>query len=128
MKEDTLKTVGVWAFLGGVVLALIVGLVTGFMQLEPGVMGLISGFMVVLGLVVGALNVTDKEVNSFIIAAIGMAVGSSALAGMGAILSASALTAVAGKMIQTAFTVFGTFVAGAVFVPAIKSVYRLSKD
>jgi hypothetical protein len=38
------------------------------------------------------------------------------------------LTAVAGKMIQTAFTVFGTFVAGAVFVPAIKSVYRLSKD
>lgn len=128
MKEDTLKTVGVWAFLGGVVLAMVVGLVTGFMQLDSSAMGLVSGFMVVLGLIVGALNVTDKEVNSFIIAAIGMSVGSSALAGMGAILSASALTAVAGKMIQTAFTVFGTFVAGAVFIPAIKSVYRLSKD
>ena len=118
--EDTMKKVGVWAFLVGVVLALVAGVLASNLA---GYMGLISTSMVILGLVVGALNVSEKEVQGFIIAAIGMATGSIAIANLGVLLGGSF-----GGMIETAFRVFGVFVAGAVFVPALKAVYRISKD
>ena len=57
--KDTMKTVGVWAFMVGVVLALIAGVLASNLS---AYMGLISIVMVVLGLVVGALNISDKEV------------------------------------------------------------------
>ena len=128
MSKESLKKLGIYAFLGGVVIALVVGVVTGFMSLNSGTMGLVSGVMVVLGLIVGILNITDKEITSFIIAAIGLSVGSGALAGLGTILVATPATALVGGMLQTAFTIFGTFVAGAVFIPALKAVYKISKD
>jgi len=86
-------------------------------------MGTISTIMVILGLVVGLLNITDKEVNSFIIAAIGLATGSIAIANLGSLLPGPM-----GGMVRTAFSVFSVFVAGAVFIPALKAVYRISKD
>jgi hypothetical protein len=118
--EDTMKKVGVWAFMVGVVLALIAGVLASSLATY---MGLISTTMVVLGLVVGALNISEKEVTGFIIAAVGLATGSIAIANLGGLLGGSL-----GGMLETAFRVFGVFVAGAVFVPALKAVYRISKD
>jgi hypothetical protein len=126
--KDTMQTVGVWAFIAGIVIALIVGLIAGITGMSNQAIGLWAGIMVLLGLVVGALNVTDKEVNSFIIAAIGMSIGAVALKDMGALLSATQATASMGKMLTVGFSIFGTFVAGAVFIPAVKAVYKLSKD
>jgi hypothetical protein len=128
MKGTTLKTFGVWAFICGVVLALLVGIAAAFMQMDMSTLGLVSGIMVVLGIVVGVLNITEKEVTNFIIAAIGLTTGSAVLVSLGTIFAANPLTAVLGKMMQVAFTVFGTFVAGAVFIPALKAVYEISKD
>ncbi len=128
MAKKNMEKVGAYAFLGGVALALLVGVITAFADIDAGTMGLITGIMVLLGLVVGALNITDEEVNSFIIAAIGLSVGSASLAALGSLLSASAATQVVGDIVRTAFTVFGTFVAGAVFIPALKAVYRISSD
>ena len=118
--KDTMKTVGVWAFMVGVVLALIAGVLASNLA---SYMGVISTAMVVLGLVVGALNIDDKEVTGFIIAAIGLATGAVAIANLGVLLGGAL-----GGMLETAFRVFGVFVAGAVFVPALKAVYRISKD
>lgn len=128
MKDSTLKTVGVWAFICGVVLALLVGIIAAFMQIDASLLSLISGVMVVLGIVVGILNITEKEVTNFIIAAVGLTTGSAVLVTLGQLFAQTALTAVLGKMMQVAFTVFGTFVAGAVFIPALKAVYEISKD
>jgi hypothetical protein len=33
-----------------------------------------------------------------------------------------------GTVLVNTFTIFGVFVAGAVFIPALKAVYRLSRD
>jgi hypothetical protein len=118
--KDNMKKVGVWAFMIGVILALIAGVLASNLS---GYMGLISTVMVVLGLIVGALNISDKEVTSFIIAAIGLATGSIAIANLGTLLGGTL-----GGMLETAFRVFGVFVAGAVFVPALKAVYKISKD
>ena len=120
MEAITLKKIGVWAFIGGIVLALIAGLAASGMT---PYMGLISTIMAVLGLLVGLLNINDEEVTPFVIAAIGLATGSVVLANLGALLGGKV-----GGIVETAFRVFGVFVAGAVFVPALKAIYKLAKD
>jgi hypothetical protein len=122
MAKSTMKTVGVWAFIIGVVVALLVGVLAAFGNVGD-MLGTISIVMAVLGLIVGILNITESEVNSFIIAAIGLATGSLTIAQLGSILPAGI-----GSGVMQAFSVFGVFVAGAVFMPALKSVYKLSKD
>jgi hypothetical protein len=121
-KMGLMKKVGVWAFMLGVFMALFVGVVTAFLNAES-YMGLISAIMVLLGIIVGMLNISEKEVSGFIIAAIGLTSGSIAIAGLGPLLPGAL-----GKMVSTTFTIFGVFVAGAVFFPALKAVYRISKD
>jgi hypothetical protein len=123
MASKKMKTVGVWAFLIGVVLALIVGIAAGIANIDNTMLGIVSAVMVVLGVIVGILNITEEEVNSFIIAAIGLTTGSIAIAGLGPLLPS-----VIGNMVESAFTIFSVFVAGAVFIPALKAVYRISKD
>ncbi|HZX44524.1 MAG TPA: hypothetical protein VFF28_02465 [Candidatus Nanoarchaeia archaeon] len=120
MAANTTKKLGVWAFIFGVILALIVGLLAANLT---AYMGLISALMVLLGLIVGILNITEEEVNSFIIAAIGLATGSIAIANLGTLLPGTV-----GVMLKNTFSVFSVFVAGAVFIPALKSVYRISRD
>jgi hypothetical protein len=120
MGESVMKVVGAWAFIGGIIVSIGVGIWASNMAEN---MGLISAIMVVLGLIVGLLNVTDKEVNSFIIAAIGLATGSVVLQNLGKLLGD-----MIGPMVTNTFTMFGVFVAGAVFIPAIKAIYKISKD
>ena len=113
-KEDAINTLGVYLFIAGIVIALIVGLLAGVGVMAVG--GWVYYLMVILGLIVGALNVNDKEVNSFIIAAIGLTVGSTALTTLGI------------EVFEIIFRIFVTFVASAVFIPALKAVYKLSRD
>ena len=120
MTGNMSKKVGVWAFIIGVILAAVAGVLASSLATY---MGLISTVMVVLGLLVGMLNITEKEVTSFIIAAIGLSVGAVAIANIGVLLGGSI-----GGMVETAFRFFGVFVAGAVFVPAIKAIYALASD
>lgn len=127
-QKSMLEAVGSWTFILGVILALLVGILSAFMRVKPQAMGMIAAIMAVLGLIVGLLNINDREVNSFIIAAIGLSVGSVSLTSLGSIMTQTAATAALGQMIQSAFSVFGTFVAGAVVIPALKSVYKISKD
>ncbi len=55
--------IGAWAFLIGVILAVIIGLL--------GVTSnIILGILVILGLVVGLMNVGAKDVNTFLLAAV----------------------------------------------------------
>ncbi len=119
---------GVWAFSIGLLVALVVGIIAGFVSIGATTVGTLSIILIILGLIVGALNITEKEVSNFIIAAIGLTLGSMVLTTLGNVLAANAVTAVLGKMIVTAFSLFTTLVAGIVFIPALKAVYRLSKD
>ncbi|MDD5254263.1 MAG: hypothetical protein PHG05_04160 [Candidatus Nanoarchaeia archaeon] len=114
--------VGVWAFILGVILSLVIGVVTGFANTESS-LGAIVAIMAILGLLAGILNITQKETTNFIIAAIGLTAGSIALASLGLILPETI-----GKIVTTTFSIFGVFVAAAVFIPALKAIYKISKD
>ncbi|MCX8158065.1 MAG: hypothetical protein N3D73_00150 [Candidatus Diapherotrites archaeon] len=122
-----LEKLGSYAFIVGVAIALIVGLVTGFNIVSVD-MGLVSIAMVILGLIVGALNIEDKEIMGYVIAAIGLTMGSTALANLGQLLAMSSATTGLGIAMMSAFTVFSTFVASSLFIPALKEIYNISKD
>ena len=126
--EETLQTVGSYAFLVGLLVAIIAGVVVGYGSSALGeTAGLVTFVLVVMGLIVGFVNIKDKEVQHFLIAAIALLSmnGANALIGidnvsfLASIKLGSMLTAVVGNI--------ATFVAPAALVLAIMAVYQMAK-
>jgi hypothetical protein len=107
-----LAKIGSFTFILGVIISVLVGLAGTLNWITAGTIGIAAVVLVVLGLIVGILNISDKEVTKFIIAAIGLAVGSVALSN------------ILGFFIMP----FSAFVSAAVFLPALKAIYSISKD
>lgn len=101
------KGLGWWAFAVGLVLAVIFG--------YSGNVGL-SWLLVLLGLVVGFLNITEKEATTFLVASIAL-ISSSAAAN---------LTVLWGPLVSILGGVV-TFVAPAAIVVAVKAVYTTAQ-
>jgi len=101
--------IGSWSFLIGVVLAVILGAMGAITQT-------IAIILVVLGLIVGLLNITDKEVGSFLMA------GAVLVSALGSnVLDTIPIVA----RILNAILIL--FVPATVLV-ALKSVFSLSKN
>ena len=108
---DTSK-VGHYSFIAGLIIAIIVALVP---QLRGDVAVWI---MVILGVIVGFLNITAKETTPFLVATVALIIASSASAlSLAAIWTG--LTAMLGNVI--------IFVAPAAIVVAIKTVFVLAE-
>lgn len=109
------EKLGGWAFILGVVIAIIAGLASG--ALDAVSAGYVTLALVVLGLIVGFLNVGDKEVNNFLIAAIAVVLlGTANLA----------VIPLIGIYLASMVLNVAAFVAPAALVVALKSVYNLS--
>lgn len=118
MPED-LQTIGIYAFIVGVILAIIAGLAGGAVAEYVGAITLI---LVILGLIVGFLNIKDKMVFNFLIAAIAlMVVGSANLSTIDTIVVGL------GGIMQTVINFITIFVAPAALVVALKAIYGLAK-
>jgi hydrogenase/urease accessory protein HupE len=105
---------GNWAFIVGVVLAIILGLFSTYI---PAYIETITFIMVILGLIVGFYNITQKEVINFLIAAIALlAVGA---AGLNAL-------PIIGTYVGGILTQIAVFVAPAAIIVALKAVYELA--
>lgn len=112
------QKVGGWAFILGVVIAIIAGLASTFAALYSGYVLLV---LVVLGLIVGFLNIKDKEVVNFLIAAIAlMAVGTANL------VSINMAIPMLGTLVQGIVQNVAAFVAPAALVVALKEVYNIA--
>ncbi len=109
------EKLGGWAFILGVVIAIIAGLASG--ALDAISAGYVTLALVVLGLIVGFLNIGDKEVNNFLIAAIAVVLlGTANLA----------VIPLIGIYLASMVLNVAAFVAPAALVVALKSVYNLS--
>ena len=73
---------GYWAFLIGILIAIIAGLAAAA-QLYEDPQGVVAAILVVLGIVVGFLNVLDKDLNTFLIAVIGLSIALGAFISLG---------------------------------------------
>jgi len=105
------NVVGSWAFLIGVVLAVILGLVG-----RPN--AAMVFILVLLGLIVGLLNIADKEVSPFLMAATVLIIASAF--GQGAVSGVPVL----GSVLQALLTLF----VPATIIVAIKHVFVLARN
>ena len=110
---------GQWAFIIGVLVAVLIGLFSA--TLSEDVQGWLVLLLVVLGLVVGLLNVTEKETTSFLIAA-------AALLITGTTGGSLAIIPMIGSYLQGIVMNIAVFVTPAAIVVALKAIQSLAKD
>lgn len=113
------KQIGAYSFVVGVIIAILGGAFSGFLPIE--VAQVIPLVLVVLGLIVGLLNVTDKEIKGFLLAAIAlMVVG-------GANLKAITFFDI-GLILESIVLHVNAFVSPAALIVALKEVYNIAKN
>ncbi len=118
---------GEYAFLGGIVLAFIVGVLAGFLPVE--IIPFIMALLFLLGIIVGLVNIREKEVNAFLIATIALLL---AVASWNTMLGATlGLLGDVGvtltKWIVGFTSALVVFISPAAFIVAIKAIYTLAK-
>lgn len=116
-KNNMERTIGGWAFIVGLVIAAIVAIV-GSNKTQPWVIVL----LVVLGIIVGLLNVTSKESTPFLIATIAF---------MLTFTSFVKLTEMIGSIgtgIDTFLQLVIVFVASSAAIVAFKALFAIAKN
>jgi len=111
MKE---QEYGSWAFIIGVVIAIILGL---FGDIVTGAERAVAYVLIVIGLIVGMANMRQREVFNFLVSAIALlAVGAAGLQNIELI----------GRFIEAILRYIIAFVAPATLVISLKAIYDLS--
>ncbi|MBI2656166.1 hypothetical protein HYX03_00315 [Candidatus Woesearchaeota archaeon] len=111
------RKMGEWAFIVGVLIAIVVSL----FSVSDAVAGWLVLLLVVLGLIVGLLNVTEKETTPFLIAAAALLITGTAGGSL-------AIIPVIGGYLQDIVQNIAVFVAPAAIVVALKAIQSLAKD
>lgn len=116
-KSSTMDKVGSWAFIIGVLVALIIGIFS-----FGGFNATLVSILIVLGIIVGLLNVTSHETSGFLIAAVSLVIVA-ALGGnvLGAI-------AVVGPYLAAVLNALMTFVIPATIIVALRAIAALAQD
>jgi hypothetical protein len=105
-----LELVGKWAFIIGLVLAVVVG----YMFQAQWVVWVLA----ILGVIVGLLNVTREDTERFLLAAIALALSVTALS----------TVPVLGLSITNILGYVAAFVAGAMVVVALKALFQTARS
>lgn len=105
---------GRWAFLLGIIIAALLGFTT---------FSYASLVLVVLGLIVGFINVSEKETSGYLIAVIALLI-----IGISGLQVFSILGTGLNTWIQAVLTSFVTFVAASGLVVAVKSVLQMGQE
>ena len=114
--KNVLAKVGVWAFIIGMVLALIGGFIGPWSV----------PVLVVIGVIVGLLNVSDKEIKPFLFATVALMI---ALYTAGGTVAANLTTlGMVGTYLLGVMGSINVFVFPATVVVAVKAIYNLAKD
>ena len=134
-KEDVMMKFGSWAFLIGIVIALLVGLyqaytlesttVAAFFTTETG--GAVAWVLAILGAIVGILafmgkgTITEKEVPAFLMAGIALVV-------MYGVFQGVTIKPYIGALLAGISMSLAIFVAPAVGILAIKAIWDIGKE
>jgi hypothetical protein len=111
LEPERLEFYGKWAFVVGLVLAVVAGIL---FEAEETVFWVLA----ILGVIVGLLNVTQAETQGFLLAAIGF------------LLSATALNLipVVGETLSQILEYVSAFVAGATIVVSLKALFETGRQ
>jgi len=122
------QKIGSYAFLLGVIIAVIAGLIQAadyIMQtaMMNGVGGWIALILVILGLIIGFLNIKDKHITDFLIATIAVA-----MIGLVALSPASMAVDPVVYLINSIVGNIVTLVAPAALIVGVKQILALTKE
>jgi hypothetical protein len=123
-KENSL---GAWAFLIGVILAVIIGLSASLLVSIPFVTkynSAIYGILVILGLIVGFMNVTGKDSEKFMIAGAILVIVSKF--GIDSV-SGNVIGIGIGNIVTSIFAALLVLFVPATIVVALKTVFSIAK-
>ena len=128
------QKIGSMAFMAGFVIAVLVGIahaadvIMGMNIINSDIAGVISLVLVILGLVVGYMNIKDKHITDFLIATVAVAIiGLVALSPANAAMFAG----VTNPIVITINSIVGnivTLVAPAALVVGLKQIMALAKE
>jgi hypothetical protein len=105
-----MEKIGEWLFLIGVIIAILAGVVSPSSET-------VAAVLVILGLVVGFLNITEKEATNFLIAVIALILtGSVSFVVLGEV----------GKVLSNIMGYISIFVAPAALIVSLKAIYQLA--
>ncbi len=107
-------TVGKWAFILGIILAVLVGFIA---------VPYTALILMVLGLIVGFMNVESNETHDYLVAAIALLV-----IGIGGVQAMSTLGVTVYDWVQSIMSNFIAFVGASALIVAIKAIIRLGKE
>ena len=109
--SEQLAFAGKWAFIIGLVLAVVAGIL---FESEEWVFWVLA----VLGVIVGLLNVSREDTQGFLLAAIGF------------LLSATALNLIpiVGETLSQILEYVAAFVAGATIIVALKALFQTARE
>jgi hypothetical protein len=110
---NVVQKVGSWAFIVGLIIAII----AGFWPLGT----VMTSILIILGLIVGFLNVTGKETNSFLFSTLVLVV----MASMGGQLLSE--IQFVGPMLQNMFSAMMLFIIPAAVIVALKAIWALAE-
>lgn len=113
------NVIGAWAFLAGLILAIILGIISG-RNSNPVILGVLA----ILGLVVG-YTVSEKEVKTFLLASVSLVIVS--FAGIqGLVLDAAIRGVPIGGLISSILSALLVLFVPATIIVAVKTVFSLS--
>ncbi len=113
---------GAWGFLVGIILALAVGI---FSAKIGELSGTITGVLVILGLMVGFINVSPKDQNTFLVTAVSLVIVS--FAGAEGISGIEFLNIGIGNIVSSTLGALLVMLVPATIVVAIKSLFSISQ-
>lgn len=123
--------IGRYAFIVGLLISVIVGLWSGFGGLasdSPTLMT-VYGVLVILGLIVGLLNISGEEEISFLVATVALMLGVSLLSpGFSLVGGVDKNLANFMASIKVTLAAITYFIAPAAIVVAILSIFRIARD
>jgi len=110
-----------WAFIVGVLIAIVVGLFGASAAIAPYT-GILTTILVVAGIIVGLFNINPAETNNYLLATVSIVIV--------AALSSNSLGLIQGigPYLQSVFSALMAFIVPAVMVVGLKAVYYISKD
>ncbi len=117
-----MQTIGAVAFLAGVLVAILSG---GISKFVPGSAEWVTLLLVILGLVVGFLNVADKEIQAFLIA--GVALLLVGIPNGGLLRNLDVILPSLGTALDAMLKSVTTLAAPAVLVISLKAFYSLAR-
>jgi len=136
-KSKTGKTIGAYLFIAGFLVAVIVGILAGLAATNVGLKQgslndpSILGIMALIGLVIGLVNISDKEAINFLIGAIAINVAAVGMSNLmfvgGGTMGIQQLVSFVGTFIGTMMQAIAMFVGPAAVVVGLKVVYSAAR-